>query len=228
MPPSHRPQMPTLEVPACRFLTHLTRRGCISPVETSRRTVSFRTCGRNDNTTSLTSPAGWALISRRPCRHRDFCALRFAPLGEMPLSGIKALGYNSFCAIASAATSSRRYHICAADRWRGSKAVMRGNGLCRGASCSCPPQGRLPVKEAARLVPLPEAPLLEVVGSNPTPGTTAPIDSGRLMAPSTESRRRECCVRQPAVRAEDLRDHWGSRGAKGTRSFWTFRHPLPE
>ena len=34
---------------------------------------------------------------------------------------VKALGYNSFCALATAATRRPRVHIGAADRWRGSK-----------------------------------------------------------------------------------------------------------
>jgi Acylphosphatase len=65
-----------------------------------------------------------ALISCLPRRHRDIFGSS-APLFLAPrrnaVRRVKALGYNSFCALATAATRRPRVHIGAADRWRGSK-----------------------------------------------------------------------------------------------------------
>ena len=65
-----------------------------------------------------------ALISCLPRRHRDIFGSS-APLFLVPrrnaVRRVKALGYNSFCALATAATRRPRVHIGAADRWRGSK-----------------------------------------------------------------------------------------------------------
>jgi hypothetical protein len=53
-------------------------------------------------------PPGIAIISGPVTPLFGALAGPFRPLAEMLLSGVKALGYNSFCALASAATGRPR------------------------------------------------------------------------------------------------------------------------